>query len=217
MIPSRIHQTVRALEPWGVLLAAFGIILATMSYCSDLDDRRYQREIDAWQLLTAPAFGNSGKREAIEYLHGLGVEFRHINLSPPNNGTPPDDYVGRPFFRGVRLPGANLMHANLLLTTFREANLQGANLQWAHLDRAKFTEVDLRGTKFIKTDLDLADFRGAKRIEEAIFDDVTLRGANLRDTAITEEQLETSCGDSDTMLPRSVSSIRNCPQTNAER
>jgi uncharacterized protein YjbI with pentapeptide repeats len=67
-IPTLVLQW---LTPWALLFVVIGFWL-------DWDTGRSARVTDAWQLLTAEASGNSGKREALEYLHS------EVQLSIPN-------------------------------------------------------------------------------------------------------------------------------------
>ena len=47
----------------------------------DLEDRKTQRIAQAWQLITQPAPGNSGKGPALEYLNSQGIHLTGIDLA----------------------------------------------------------------------------------------------------------------------------------------
>lgn len=132
---------VKEIEPWGILLAVVGLFLSLAAFCLDYSNRVDERTVRAWQLLTTKAPGNSGKREALEYLNredGLFCGVRGclltlkartpltgVNLSSPEGGAVP-------FLSRVRLTGAFLDHANL-----NNADLDGADLEGATLRGAK--------------------------------------------------------------------------------
>ena len=78
------HKTVKALEPWGILLAAIGLITAVASFWIDYHDRVQERTVRAWQLVTTPAPGNSGEpqlvvlREEVEEEGDDGFEVKPV-------------------------------------------------------------------------------------------------------------------------------------------
>ena len=47
----------------------------------EIPKRRAEADARAWQLLTAPAVGNTGKGEAIEYILGRGISIEGVDLS----------------------------------------------------------------------------------------------------------------------------------------
>lgn len=59
------------------------ILIAIFAFFMELTYRHEEREARAWQLLIAKAPGNSGKIEALEYLHKRGASLRGIDLAPP--------------------------------------------------------------------------------------------------------------------------------------
>ncbi len=101
----------------------------------DLEDRKEQRVVQAWQLVTQPAPGNSGKGPALEYLNSQGIPLVGIDLSEESN-------QGPSFLARVDLSGALLANANLSRAGLWQADLSGALLKNADLSGAM-----LRGTK----------------------------------------------------------------------
>ncbi|MBU3184043.1 pentapeptide repeat-containing protein [Clostridium estertheticum] len=76
--------------------------------------------------------------------------------------------------------------ADLIAADLRKTNLRGANLRGACLIAANLREVDLSGADLIGADLR----------------DTDIRGANLTDSIfLTQSQINTAKGDSDTKLP----------------
>lgn len=128
--------------------------------------RLHDREVDAWQLLTTHASGNSGKRWALEYLISIGQELEKIDLSGSTylqsaklaggyfaGANFSGNDLGGADFKGAKLSGARFNHSNLNLTEF---NAKGTDLLGATFWNAK-----LLGTKFAGADLLGADFSGA--------------------------------------------------------
>ena len=98
--------------------------------------------------------------------------------------------------QGAKLNGANLQEANLPM-----ANLQGALLTGASLQGADLTGANLRGA-----DLSNANLQGAS-LQWAI-----LTGANLQGALeLTQQQLNSACGDAETKLPPGMS-VKPCPE-----
>jgi hypothetical protein len=64
-----VHSFVKEAEPWGILAAVLALFVSFLAFRSDLEDRMEERSVEAWQLLATKASGNSGKREALEYLN----------------------------------------------------------------------------------------------------------------------------------------------------
>ena len=105
--------------------------------------------------LTPPNF-DSGRNNCV-----IGV---HLPKTPP-----------RTYVQKVEIPYADLSHAKLACTDFREAylrgtvfsfaDLRGANLSDAYLGEARLMGADLRGVDFRGTDLWRADIRATAGID----------------------------------------------------
>lgn len=181
-----------------VLMATLiSIGLGTWAYWEERETRRDEAIARAWSLLTTPATGNSGKREALEYLAGQGVSLRGIDLSCAKMGGGWDaekKECGTPVYlegltlkapdgqrvdlRGAHLEGANLRGAHLEGVNLRETHLQGADLWEAHLEGADLTgahlvEANLFGARLVRADLVRA------HLERAFLRRVRLEGTNL--------------------------------------
>lgn len=138
--------------------------LATLHEIEEAREERKQEAIArAWNLLTTPASGNSGKIEAMSFLIAQKVSLVDIDLSCETMGgdwfedEESEEHVG--CVRGTYLLGANLS----------DGNLEGAKLAGATLDIADFTSSTLR----------LVDFRGASLLQ-ADFTDADITGADFR-------------------------------------
>lgn len=192
-----LHPWIKRLEPWGILLVVVAFIY-------DFQDRRNQAAVNSWQLLTTRASGNSGKIQALEYLHGQGVPLVGIDLSPPDrdNGTPdnPYDDPQGAYLRGVILPGAVLSRAKLSRADLSYAKLSRADLSRADLSEADLSDAALIGAYLIGADLSSAilysaDLSGAM---------LRLRYVGLHARNLTQEQLNSACGDEKTELPEGL-------------
>jgi len=91
------------------------------------------------------------------------------------------------------------------------ADLRGAILEDANFSRADLSSAILEDANFEDADLERADLSGAI-LEDANFEDADLGGANLVKAVLwganlsqarnlTQQQLDTACGDESTQLP----------------
>ena len=183
----RLHFAVRAIEPWGILVAVFALVLTAIDFEED-------RTARAWQLLATDASGNSGKIWALEYLGrarhcadwvpGFGLlseswqdllssrECNARELLPGIDLSPGDSGI-RTYLRRVRLENASLEGADLSHADLRNANLSGALLEGADLSSAWLEDADLPGARLAE-----ANLSGAT-LTRSNLADANLRGANL--------------------------------------
>jgi hypothetical protein len=187
----RVHHAVKEIEPWGILIAVVAVVLSLLTFWTDFRDRVDERRVRAWQLLKTEALGNSGKREALEYLNkedGLfcfgarclltlqpqtwlaGLDLSSKTFEPREEGV---------FLNRVQLPGAQLERANLRGASLSGANLSNANLSNANLVEANLSNSDLSGANLSGAGLPGADLSGAN-----------LTGANLRDAWVPQANLD---------------------------
>lgn len=143
---------------------------------------------------------------------------------------------------GARLKNADLRNTNFIAADLRIANLNDAHLWNADLRYADLWLADLQATDLWKADLRYADLRYADlsyaylggadlsyaNLAEVDSSDVKLArtnlkgayllGANLKNTAVTKEQILSACGDETTKLPRHLKGLKmrpchwECPQ-----
>lgn len=147
----------------------------------------------AWSLLTTPATGNSGKREALEYLAAQGVSLTGVDLSCAKMGGGWDaekktcetrvDLAGltlkAPAGQGVDLNGAHLEGAELW-----GAHLEGAELLGAHLEGAWLEGAHLQGAMLWRAHLEEA------RLWRAHLEEAELEGAHLHGAELWHARLE---------------------------
>ncbi len=141
-----------------------------------------QETIGAWQVLANKASGNSGKKEAIEFLASQGVPLCGIDMSSQTHGGPV--YLAGLFkdFQGdrskINLNDANFSGAILNGTDFSEASLFGTNFSRAILFEANFSITSLYEANFSGANLYGANFLGAI-LFEANFSITSLYEANF--------------------------------------
>lgn len=161
--------------------------------------------MNAWQLLASQAPGNSGKKEALEYLNRKGESLIGIDLSSHLDANPNSS---GPYFYNLKLEDAtlensalekavilssefintNVTHADLSSisvsrSNFVEFKASGANLSnssftSSELVSAKFMGANLNDSLFFKTDLRDTDFAHSE-VKRANFHKVNLSGSNL--------------------------------------
>jgi uncharacterized protein YjbI with pentapeptide repeats len=114
---------------------------------------------------------------------------------------------------------ANLQDASLQLANLLRAKLWGAKLQDAKLLGAKLQEADLWLAKLQEADLLRANLQGANlqkaNLQKANLQKANLQGANLTDAQnLTQDQVQTACGDKDTKLPAHLAGLTPppCPE-----
>ena len=137
-----------------------------------------QRIAGAWQVLANKASGNSGKKEAIEFLASQGLSLCGIDMSHKTHGG--RVYLADLFkdFKGDRskidLTHAKFSGAAILNAYFLGANLHGANFSRAILLRSDFSGANLGGgVNFSGANLGIVDFSKIEMFDDKIemFDD----------------------------------------------
>lgn len=172
----------------GTLLATLAsVALGAWAYLEDRQTRRDEAINRAWSILTTPATGNSGKREALEYLASQGVSLMGIDLSCEKMGGGWD-----PVEKDCEIP-VYLSGLTLSKLSNGAIDLLGANLSGAFLEDAELQNADLWGANLEGTVLWAADLRGAS-LEEAQMSGVDLSyarlsGANLREAELSNAGL----------------------------
>ena len=153
-----------------------------------------QEIIGAWQVLANKAPGNSGKKEAIEFLASQGLPLCGIDMSSKTHGGLVHlaelfkDFKGdrskidlhSANFSGAILSGADFSGAVLYVGDFSDAILSGADFSGAFLGDAYFSCAVLAGADFSYADLSFANFNGA------FLDRVNFSGVDLCNTKFTD-------------------------------
>ena len=190
----KLHRLIATIEPWSILLVAIALVLTVFQFWMDYRDRVNERAVRAWTIVTTAAPGNSGKKEALEYLNSdvdlcldwlwgwcafvwkpktplIGIDLSHsrLGLAQPPHGLSGLGLAGR----GVFLEHANLSEANLSW-----ANLSAANLFAANLSGVNFLQADLSHAFLAMVDLSDADLSHANLSWVFSFD-ANLTKANL--------------------------------------
>jgi hypothetical protein len=175
-------RALRTLEIVGIVAALWVSVLAIMEKKAESHNRAWQRIAQAPRIAERPVvLTNLGLGNALEVLNADHVPLKRIVLPGA-------------WLEGVKLENADLRWSILYLSEINNAELGGALLA-----SASFRNADLHGTNFSG-----ADFSGTD------ISDAVLRGANLSDAQnLTQEQLDTACGDERTRLPPGLT-IRPC-------
>lgn len=147
---SKLHKFVDWLNDWHVTrlfqaIGSFLLLLTIVGFYFDYEDRKQSRIVDAWQLITTKAPGNSGKIEALEFLNSIGQPLTGINLSSEKAK---DDTDGE---KSVYLKGINLSKANLKKSNFSNADLSNADLSNSNLSNTNFSYTNLSSANLSNT------------------------------------------------------------------
>lgn len=106
-------------------------------------------------------------------------------------------------FSGSRIRQSNFTVATADRTNFRGANLSLANLFGIRAGHADFTNANLEGATLV------GGYFGGARFEGAALAGANLSGAELAGAhGLTQEQLNTACGDATTTLPAGLTAPR---------
>jgi len=111
---------------------------------------------------------------------------------------------------GAHLEGAFLWRAHLEGTVLLDAHLEGASLTIAHLEGADLEDAHLEGANLEHAHLEGANLEGANlegaslegaHLKGAHLKGAHLEGADLRGTNVTQDQLNSADGDTNTQIP----------------
>ena len=179
------------LQPFEIVLVVAGLIVAAIAYFSDSEERRNQRLVAGWQLLSEKAPGASGKKRAIYYLQENAESLVAINLSYTRHGAPVflqgldvynEDTKRGTDFRMASFAGAILNRADLRASDFSLACLYRTELGKAKLVGSTLVSADLTGANLWDADLTGADLTGAN-----------LSGTHINEhTKITQPQIDSA-------------------------
>ena len=172
------------------LFTAASVVFGVFLYFDEAAERRDDRLIAAWQLLSTPANGNTGKIGALEVLVAAGQPLVGIDL-----GCIPEPYHETRMIcrRGVYLDGVRLSDANLTNATFEGADLRAADFSRATLHRTTFTRADLTGAQMANAALTNAILPGAS-VEGVVFDGTDLSATSFRTAHVSGADFRNATG-----------------------
>lgn len=166
-----IHRIVKALEPWGILLAVVGIGFTVWSFQVE----RVDREEDRINRAIGQFADGIGRIDALQILLRNDVNIQALQAE-------------RAFLPGANLSGADLRRANLRGSILPGADLRGANLIGASLSSANLSEASLSSANFSGVDLSRANLWGAN-LSEAVLQLANLSGADLSNANLSGADL----------------------------
>ena len=186
----RTRQFIRDwIQPFEIVLVVAGLIVAAIAYFSDSEERRNQRLVASWQLLSEKAPGASGKKRAIDYLRENEQSLVAINLSYTRHGAPVflqelnvynENTKRGTDFRMASFAGAIMNRADLRGSDFSLACFYRTELGKAKLAESKLVGADLTGANLWDADLTGADLTNAN-----------LSGAHINEhTKVTQPQID---------------------------
>lgn len=155
-------------------LSHIAVLLTIASFFFEMADREESRLLEAWQVVTTKASGNSGKIRALEYLHENGESLVGIDLAHEEHLAPDGNIRVGPYLNRLKLVGADVSRARFTGGIMVDADLrnsafwgsdftgvllEGSDFSNANMQQAQFMSAGLKGVNFYKTDL-----RGAKEL-----------------------------------------------------
>jgi uncharacterized protein YjbI with pentapeptide repeats len=165
------------------------------SRAEEREARHEDRIVAGWQLLSIKSPGNSGKIEALEFLHKEQKPLIGIDLSVKKGQ--PGAYLVK-----VQLPEANLAKANLTNADLTNAYLKNSDLKFSILNNADLTDADLSGAALQHSSLTNANLI-----------DSNLSNANLFNASLIKANLNIA---NLSMANLTSSNLTNADLTNAD-
>ena len=105
---------------------------------------------------------------------------------------------------GLDLSGARLKQSDLSLSTMNKANFAGSNLAISNMFGGRFTGASFKNADLSRTVL-VGAYLGGADLSGANLSGANLSGAELTTAkGLTQDQLDTSCGDATTHLPEGL-------------
>lgn len=170
-----MHRVVKALEPWGILLAVIGLGFSLWAFEIDREDRREDRknrEEDRVNRALAQFANGFGRAEAWSVLQRNSVDVSGLRA------------------RAAHLPGEDLSALDLSHADFESAQLRGAQFQMSDLTdtifvNARMSDAELHGSVINRTDFCRADLSGINFAEAELIG-ANFYLANLANTDLTD-------------------------------
>lgn len=215
----KVHRTVTAIEPWGILIAIVAAIFAFLEFRTDrslreatllvmvVERTEAARNADAENSTEFPQ-ANAGQVRVLEEAVGAGVSLRNTDLGQLNLS---EAMLEGADLRSALLHCSVLIDANLARANLRDANPQNTNFHGANLYRTDFTRASVGGSVFYRGTLVRADFSDA-HLRDTEFSNVPLTGTDFTDArfgntrfedvdlrnakGLTQNQLDDACGES---------------------
>lgn len=167
-----------------------------MTFVRESEDRRNQRLVAAWQLLTEVSPGASGKDRALNYLHANEERVPHIQFPLPLIDLSFERHGAPVYLQDVDIyderfdKGADFRMASFAGAVLRDADLRKSAFFQACLYKTELTKAKLTGSSFIGADLRQALLSEAV-LTDVVLKDADLSGAHMRQSiGLTQEQLD---------------------------
>ncbi|WP_144223443.1 hypothetical protein [Mesorhizobium amorphae] len=165
----RLAKRVNAVEKSGIVriaaailaVAGIGILVGTgWQILSDYADRSAERVARAWDTVSRPVLGNTGKGGAINTILSSGASIEGLNISCATMGGKPAADTGfcgiAPIISGVEVDGPdpdrpvhitgwNLAGSKLFDSSFKHTFISGINLNGAEVGAVTFEDSHLDG------------------------------------------------------------------------
>jgi len=164
---------------------------------ADLSDVRARSSNFSWADLSGAT---------LDDFEGQGINLSHATM----NGTRGRDVVfSASNFSHTKILGASFIEADFQDCNFSNSDFSGSKLREAHFTNSNFTDTkfgasDLREASFDHVNFLNADF-GSAIVKDVQFNEAYLVGADLSKVrGLAKNQLEHSCGNSETKTPRGI-------------
>ena len=225
-----LHPIVKIIEPWGILVAAVALFFTAIGFWIDFSERIEDRQVRAWQLVTTPAPGNSGKVEALEYLNSedgvICSEWLRGKLRWFHRNNKDTACLlllkARTVLFGVDLSRPELKTLDACLERkagvflqnidLRRGLLQGADFSSASLFKADFRNAELNGANFSCAHLNHARLNDAVLVNAnltySILKNAELTGVRLRGADLSNADLSQSRGLEESELHKACGNQR---------
>ena len=178
-------------RPVEFFIVVAGFLVAAVTFHLEQEERRNQRLVAGWQLLSERAPGASGKKRALLYLLENQESLVAINLSYKRHGAPV--YLQNlDVYNEETDRGADFRLSSFAGAIMENSDLRKSDFSLSCLQNAELGNSRLMGSTFLNADLTSANLWGAD-MTGAKISGANLSGAHMEKTrGLTQEQIDTA-------------------------
>lgn len=198
---ARINNFLRQWELVGILIAIISVAATSLQIWYERGDRSRDTYLRTLEVLTSGDYMTAAKEEAWSSYYGKrtgnfrGMKLGEINFHKGN--------FKKSDFSRAHLKGANLRESDFTEATFQATELNEAKLRGAVFIRATFVKALLHNANFDEAD-----------VKDAVFSRTVVKGSDFSNVKnMTQQQMDNSCGDTETKVPKGITPPPLCENT----
>lgn len=189
---SKLSKFANWLEAWHITrlmnsFSSFALLITLVVLWLEIGDRQINRTNQAWATVIAKAPGNSGKKEALEYLNSTTWLLKQKTSLVGIDLNTRDGHGA--YLENIELPKAMLNYSVLSKANLRNANLTGAHLGKANLIHSMLYGAQLNKALLMRATLNYSTLSNADLSESNLFEAVLIN-ADLASANLTNTRFE---------------------------